>query len=113
MRQAIWILLIFCILAFSTSTGSYFGPIQRDSLLIDTTKTDTLALLGQIQSVADSFAHEAVKKIDSVISVPKLYVKHVDIEKKATGEVFAWIKIYKYQNGSRQYDTTIVAEIPN
>jgi hypothetical protein len=113
MKQAAWTLLFLCLLAFTTSTGSYSGPFHRDTIpSVDTIKLDTLALLSQIQSVADSFAHVAVKKIDSVVSVPRMYVKKVDIERRVTGEFFAWIKIYKSQNGVGQYDTTIVVEIP-
>jgi len=114
MRQAFWILACFFILAFSTSTGSYYSASPPDSTFIaDTTKTDTIALLSQIQSVADSFAHEAVKKIDSVIEVPILHVEKIDIEKRPNGRVFAWLKIYKTQYGTSKYDTTIVVEIPD
>lgn len=113
MKQLAIILAILFLLAFTSSTGTYYAAIQKDSLLIDTTKIDTAALLSQIQPVADSLAHEAVRKIDSAISVPRFFVKGVDIERKVSGEVVAWIKIFKNQNGTIQYDTTIKAEIPN
>lgn len=115
MKTAWGILTLSCILAFSTSTGKYL-PQQEpksDSLSYDTIKADTLALMSIIQPLADSFANEAVKKIDSITAVPRLFVKRVDIETRVASNPRAWITIYRKQYGKVQYDTTIVVEIPN
>lgn len=117
MKTAWAILTLSCILAFSTSTGTYLpkrNTIFKDTILtVDTIKADTLALMNIIQPIADSFANEAVKKIDSVASIPRFFVKRVDIEPRLNLSTRAWITIYKKQNGYSQYDTTIIVEIPN
>jgi hypothetical protein len=115
--KMVWaILTIGCILTFSTSTGTYlYQKPPLDSVKIipeDTIERDTVALMNVIQPLADSFALEAVRKIDSVSSRPRFFVKRVDVERRVEGNHKAWITIYKRQSGVSRYDTTLVVEIP-
>lgn len=115
--KIVWtISTLICLLAFSTSTGTYLPQqveIKKDTTFSDSMSVDTAALLSIIQPVADSFAVEAVKKIDSIVSVPKFFIKRVDVEHRVDAAPRAWITIYRKQNGQSKYDTTIIVEIPN
>lgn len=109
------ILTISCLLAFSTSTGTYFPQKDirhKDGLYKNTSMADTITLMNIIQPIADSFATEAVKRLDSVATRTIFFVKRVDMERNATTSPRLWITIYKKQNGISQYDTTIVIKIP-
>lgn len=109
------ILTISCLLAFSTSTGTYLSKQEkkpRDSAMISAATADTITLMNIIQPIADSFATAAVKKIDSVAGMITFFVKRVDMERRVDDDPRLWITIYRKQNGISQYDTTIVVKIP-
>jgi len=111
MRKVLYI-LIFLPFLFMGSAGK-LTPQNKDRQE-PTTLIDTFYLKVRAQQMADSAAHAAVKKIDTLLGKETRFIGGVDIEYRPVGKRiyrFDWIRVYKAFLGDTTYDTTYIKRV--